>query len=240
MRYIHDTSRNRRSGSTMQQHKVRGSESRWHRARECLPGFPVTRKFESEAEAEEYVSGSEITCLLCGKPYKSLGCHTLRVHGIDTDHYREMYDIPSRVGLNCAPTKTLHKENCIFTKEPERFAYAPSRTRVRKKPIHIPTYTKKAIHSKLASQAIDANKKRVELATQNHPEKRAEFLNILRDGYRIGEALKRVRIDRKTYKKWRREVSGFMEAVASLDDASAAITYKLPRESVRVLTPTET
>ena len=238
MRYIHATSRNRRSGTTMQRHKARGSESRWHLAREVLPGFPVTRKFESESEAEEYVSGAEITCLLCGKPYKSLAMH-IRVHGIDADHYREMYDIPSRVGLDCSLTKNLRKETSIFTKEPGRFAWRPGVDRTRKKPIHIPSYTKAAMNEKLAAQASAANKIRTDAVTQGHPEKREEFLRLLRDGYRIGEALKRAAIDRKTYKKWRREISGFLESVAALDDASAAITYKMSRESVRALTTSE-
>lgn len=122
MQYIYATNKNRRSGTAMQKCMSRGSGGRWHRSREVMHGFPIARKFSSAEEAEAYVSGAEVTCLLCGKPYKSLGVHILKVHGVNTDHYREMYDIPTRIGLEGAERKKQRQTGCIFAKEPKKYA----------------------------------------------------------------------------------------------------------------------
>jgi hypothetical protein len=67
--------------------------------RKVLEGFPITRAFESIDEVKEYLSGDKIICLLCGKAYKSLGVHLLRIHDVAVDEYRERYKIPWTYGV---------------------------------------------------------------------------------------------------------------------------------------------
>lgn len=66
--------------------------------RMLLEGFPVEKPFETLADVEKYLSGDKIVCLLCGKDYKSLSAH-LKVHTHTTLSYKELYRIPSNLGL---------------------------------------------------------------------------------------------------------------------------------------------
>lgn len=76
--------------------------------RQVMPGFPVTEKFLTHEEVHEYLSGDRITCLRCGKSYRSLGNH-LRVHGWTEEQYREFYGLPWTIGLSCRGTREKHR-----------------------------------------------------------------------------------------------------------------------------------
>ena len=78
--------------------------------RAVLPGFPVEFKFTNYSDLSEYFGGSRITCLRCGKEYRTLGVHLKSIHGIEPDEYRDMYGIPWTYGLSCAATSSLHSE----------------------------------------------------------------------------------------------------------------------------------
>lgn len=67
--------------------------------RKVLSGYPVKKTFESRQEIDEYMSGDRITCLLCGRSYKALGCH-LKIHGMTSDQYKIEYGLPMSVGLD--------------------------------------------------------------------------------------------------------------------------------------------
>jgi hypothetical protein len=64
-----------------------------------LPGFPWNGKFEDKKEIDHYFAGGKIQCLLCGKRFKSLPTHLIRVHEINPDQYKEKYGLPWRRGL---------------------------------------------------------------------------------------------------------------------------------------------
>jgi hypothetical protein len=68
-------------------------------ANQPMPGFPITNPFADLSEAIHYVSNEEITCLLCGRPSKLLSSHTYKAHGIRSDYYRKMYNIPPHLSL---------------------------------------------------------------------------------------------------------------------------------------------
>ncbi len=78
------------------------------RARELLqekrarttPGYPVPARNFSLEEIESYFCGDKITCLLCGKTYKSLGNHLSRVHEMSADTYKERYGFIYTRGLD--------------------------------------------------------------------------------------------------------------------------------------------
>jgi len=77
--------------------------ARYNAARRVvLPGFPITTSFQSIDDVKDYLSGDRIICLLCGKAYKKLGMHLLKIHGITVDEYRKKYNIPWTYGILCA------------------------------------------------------------------------------------------------------------------------------------------
>jgi len=67
--------------------------------RATAPGFPREGRFETPAELANYFNEDKIQCLLCGKLYKTLGAHLLRIHGVTGDEYHEKYGIPFTYGL---------------------------------------------------------------------------------------------------------------------------------------------
>lgn len=118
--YIHSTAKHRRSGTTLQKHKWRGSLSREERTREVLPGFPWEGTFETRLQVEEYLSEDEVVCLMCGKLYKNLGIHTKRIHNLDAHDYRIRYNIPQRYALQGKATNALVRDR---VSQPHRIAH---------------------------------------------------------------------------------------------------------------------
>jgi len=57
------------------------------------------KKFSSKKEVDQYLGGNFLICLLCNKPYKALGTHLLKKHGLHTDDYRIMFGLPFSRGL---------------------------------------------------------------------------------------------------------------------------------------------
>lgn len=70
--------------------------------RRVLPGFPVSRPFQTRKEMQEYLAGDKIQCLRCGKWYRSLGVHLSTIHGMSPTEYRKLYRINWRAGLESA------------------------------------------------------------------------------------------------------------------------------------------
>jgi hypothetical protein len=67
--------------------------------RRVLAGYPVEPRQFDASEVISYFAGDKITCLLCGKSYRSLGLHLRHIHAMDEDAYRERYGLPYRRGL---------------------------------------------------------------------------------------------------------------------------------------------
>lgn len=72
---------------------------RREKRRRVLAGYPVEPRQFDASEVAAYFSGDRITCLLCGKTYRSLGVHLKHIHAMDEDAYRERYGLPYRRGL---------------------------------------------------------------------------------------------------------------------------------------------
>lgn len=75
--------------------------------RRTMPGYPIEKPFETRKEVEDYLNCDRLTCLLCGKTYKSL-CGHLSVHGTNADDYKEKYGLPFGAGLTCISTKAMN------------------------------------------------------------------------------------------------------------------------------------
>ena len=79
--------------------------------RRVLKGFPYKKQLETHEEIKNYFRGDRIQCLLCGKPYKSLATHLVRVHGMTVDKYKKRYGLPWVRGLVCDGTRSILKNN---------------------------------------------------------------------------------------------------------------------------------
>lgn len=74
------------------------------------PGFPVTTPFDSRDAVEEYLKDERLTCLLCGRRFKSLGQHVVRLHGWTVREYQEYYALPLSESLACEQTQAAYSE----------------------------------------------------------------------------------------------------------------------------------
>lgn len=89
-----------------------GHKARDAATRRVIPGFPKEAIFTTPEEVDEYFSGDKIVCLRCGKLYKTLGVHLLKIHEMEPDEYRGIYGLPWGHGLSCNSTRELHRELC--------------------------------------------------------------------------------------------------------------------------------
>lgn len=85
-------------------------QRRWNARRRVLPGFPIETPFSSILGVREYLRGDRIICLRCGKPYKKLGNHLLKIHGMQMDEYKALYKIPWTYSLICPESSRNYKQ----------------------------------------------------------------------------------------------------------------------------------
>ena len=67
--------------------------------------------FKTKKEVDEYLDGTRIECLICGRLLKSLATHLVRVHTISVDEYKRQYGIPWCRGLICSASSEKCKES---------------------------------------------------------------------------------------------------------------------------------
>ena len=84
--------------TTAQRHKV-------------LPGYPKEFVFQTPEDVYAYLGGDRVTCLRCGKSYKSLAAHINAIHNMSAEDYKGMYGIPWRAGLTSAGTTEKLREH---------------------------------------------------------------------------------------------------------------------------------
>jgi len=108
--YIHNTSRHRRSGTTMQKMPPRGELARYNRSRAVMPGYPAT-PFTDVEEIEAYLRDDRIDCLMCGQRFKTLLIHVTKIHRMDEGDYRARFNIPSKYVLAGQSTVAKLQEN---------------------------------------------------------------------------------------------------------------------------------
>ena len=73
-----------------------------------LPGFPREDKFQSKEDVEYYFNGDRIQCLLCGKWYRQINNHHLKLHNTTIDEYKERFGLPWRKGLCSCKTHDIY------------------------------------------------------------------------------------------------------------------------------------
>src|SRR5688572_6007456 len=72
---------------------------------ENMKNYPWLGSFQTSAEIEAYLSESQVTCLLCGKPFFMLAGHIKAAHEMTLDDYKLRYSIPWSRGLVGAATR---------------------------------------------------------------------------------------------------------------------------------------
>lgn len=82
-------------------HKLKEKRER----RRVAEGYPITSKFETVEQVKEYLNGSRITCLLCGRSLKQLCTHLSTIHRISAEDYKVRYGLPFRCGLSSVGTR---------------------------------------------------------------------------------------------------------------------------------------
>ena len=80
-------------------YETRNRAKRQAKQKKIVPGFPRMSPFRNHAEAKAYLAEPELTCLVCGKPYRLLPMHLRKSHSIEPDDYRLAYGIPWTFGL---------------------------------------------------------------------------------------------------------------------------------------------
>jgi hypothetical protein len=95
---------------------VRRREQKFAARRKVRPGYPWTGQFETKEQIDFYFSGDKIECLLCGKTYRGLGVHLLKIHGVTDDQYRARYGLPWGRGLTSAASKEFRSK--VITSRP--------------------------------------------------------------------------------------------------------------------------
>ena len=66
-------------------------------------------KFQTLDEVRDYVAGSRIQCLVCGKQFGRLARHVATMHDLTPDAYREMFGIPWSISLTSAPSRAASR-----------------------------------------------------------------------------------------------------------------------------------
>lgn len=75
--------------------------------------YPWSGSFRTKEQVDDYLSGSEIECLLCGRALKAVGGrHLKRIHGISIDEYKRRFGIPWCRGLVCKKTSEKYAAGC--------------------------------------------------------------------------------------------------------------------------------
>lgn len=104
--------RYQRSGTTMQ--KLPPGHSGLQNAnarRRVYDGFPWKGAFTCKEEVREYLDHEEITCLLCGKPFRQLPFHLKKLHFVDAIDYRVRFGISPFQALEGTVSRALKSNN---------------------------------------------------------------------------------------------------------------------------------
>lgn len=80
------------------------------RRRTVMAGYPKATVFATEAELDAYFAPERLTCLECGKTFRELGVHLLKIHSTTAEDYKSAHGIPWRRGLTGCDTKAMRRE----------------------------------------------------------------------------------------------------------------------------------
>lgn len=144
--------------------------------RRTIQGFPIEGKFLTPESIAEYFCGATITCLRCGKRYRTLGVHLKTIHSMEPDEYRDMYGIPWSYGLSCASTTQLHSDNAkmkietgVFVPSKEQAKIARMSPRRNRHPVQS-VWTYRALEKMNAGKTGEDKKRRDAASKRGTPE----------------------------------------------------------------------
>jgi len=142
--------------------------------RTVLPDYPVAGRAFSLAEVESYFKGDRLVCLRCGKPFRKLGVHLLKIHAMSVDDYRGLYGLPWREGLAGEHCKLLHSQNAKATIKAGKNFGIGGATEMWRLAILAPQRKRAAYNRELAMRNVGAE--------EYPPEMFDKVLNLMRSG----------------------------------------------------------
>lgn len=100
-----------RSTGFMDKPRPQRNAARREARRIVLPGYPKEGRFNTKRQVGEYFSSENLECLLCGRSYKHLGQHIVKLHEIGVREYKKKYGLPLTRGLVCEQTHTNYSNH---------------------------------------------------------------------------------------------------------------------------------
>jgi hypothetical protein len=70
----------------------------------------VEKIFSSIEDVKKHFSGEFVTCLLCGKEYRAIGNHIVRIHNMSIDEFKVKYNIPWSYSLSSEVTRVKKRD----------------------------------------------------------------------------------------------------------------------------------
>ena len=157
--HLHKSRTRKSYGENTTKRQSLGMNRIWHKRRAVLDGFPWEGQFKTREEVDAYFSGDRITCLLCGKSFKMLCTHLVKVHGISVDSYKERFGLPWCRGLCAGETRNIISKS--QRKRSERVSLLPYTEKCRRSHKNRrprPPYLQEELVERARKQMIENNK----------------------------------------------------------------------------------
>jgi hypothetical protein len=125
--------------------------------------------FETKEEVDDYFSGDEIECLLCGRRLRMIGgSHLSRMHQLSVQEYKYKFGLPNGKGLVCDKTRENFRNGLIKRIESGDDTLTPFTPELAWKAQHAPKrqappYAKKAVQKR----GLAGLKKRAEIRAKS-------------------------------------------------------------------------
>jgi len=185
-------------------------------------------KFKNREEINAYFQGDKIECLLCGKYFKALATHIVRIHEYTVDEYKKEFGLPWGRGLTSDDTNT--KKSLIMkkrVKEDPRLKLTPElmhkAQQTKKRPVM--EYRSKELSKKALKMTEKAKKKSVigankildMMETEKLPSCYTCLFEDLPDLHVLMGAIKHDKATKERYRLIKKTIPSLVELKSGLD-----------------------
>jgi len=82
-------------------------------------------RMRTRADVLAYLAGDIITCLICGRPCKSVGHHVRQAHGISAREYKQQFGLPLSRGIEAESVRQARSDAMRATRAAGRMPQTP-------------------------------------------------------------------------------------------------------------------